>query len=65
MNSILIACLAKKIIYVYLYFMNSMHERGGMVSYILKLQCLSVRLSVHVGSAWKILPVTARSLWSW
>jgi hypothetical protein len=26
--------------------------------------CLSVRLFVCVGSAWKILPVTARSLWS-
>jgi hypothetical protein len=33
-------------------------------SYILKLQCLSVRLSVCVGSAWKILPITVRSLWS-
>jgi hypothetical protein len=31
-----------------------------LASYILKLQCLSV----CVGSAWKILPVTARSLWS-
>jgi hypothetical protein len=34
------------------------------LSYILKLQCLSVRLSVCVGSVWKILPVVARSLWS-
>ncbi len=25
---------------------------------------MSIRLSVCVGSAWKILPVTARSLWS-
>jgi hypothetical protein len=25
---------------------------------------MSVRLSVRVGSAWKLLPVTARSLWS-
>ncbi len=29
------------------------------LSYILKQQCLSV----YVANAWKILPVTARSLW--
>jgi hypothetical protein len=33
----------------------------SLQSYILKQQCLSV----CVGSAWKILLVTARSLWSW
>jgi hypothetical protein len=34
-------------------------ERSLKCYLILKLQCLSVRLSVRVGSAWKILPVTA------
>jgi hypothetical protein len=37
MTSILIACLAKKIKYVYLYFMNLMHEcEGGVCTLISK-----------------------------
>ncbi len=51
--------------------MDTILYKGGMVmtfdvegwwgqSYILKQQWC---LSVCVGSAWKILPVTARSLW--
>jgi len=34
-------------------------RKSVAISYILKQQCLSV----CVGSAWKILPVTTRSLW--
>jgi hypothetical protein len=51
--------ILKIIIIIIGYTLNNFTSHVTISSYILKQQCLSV----CVGSAWKILPVTAHSLW--